>query len=562
MKIFPGWKNSLGYRLVYNLGMRRFLLPAILLLAFFLRTWQIGKLPVGFTPDEASFGYDAYSILKTGKDQWGNTFPLVLKSFGDYKSPLYAYLTIPSVAIFGLNKFSVRLPNAILGVLAVFVIYLLVRELTKKQSLAVIAALLLAVSSWHIMLSRGAFEANLITFFLPLGIYLFLKEKYNLAALVFGLNLFTYHSAKLVTPIIFMVLFLIFKIKKLAPLILFLSAFFLMLYSFNLGGGVRIGERSITQGALEEGARVKIELIQKGMNPILARILHNKYQVTVKRFLNNYFQYFSFRFLFTKGAAEATYGMIPGLGVLYPFEGVLLLGLIPLVFRKKLRMIILLVAGWFLLSAVPAALATGVGYSANRAVAVIPSLQIFEVLGVAGWGYLLAKLDKKVVLVMAFLLGFWLVKDLTRYAKAYFSDSPKIAARGMLFGNLEVADWLRENKGEKKVVISKSLSEPHIYIAFANKWNPTDYQRQTKLWKYEEEDVSWVDQMSSYYLGDYIFQTGAWKKNTGKPNTLLVGKPEEFLTGLIPEKIVYYPDGTPAIYVVDSDRSYISKPRH
>ena len=157
----------------------------ILLLAGFLRFWQLGTFPVGFTPDEASFGYDAYSILMTGRDQWGHFLPVTLESFGDFKSPLYAYLTIPSVAIFGLNEFAVRFPNAIVGTVSVFILYLLLGEIGKLFKfegkkitlLQLSGALLLSISSWHVMMSRGAFEANLITFFLPLGIYLWRRRR-------------------------------------------------------------------------------------------------------------------------------------------------------------------------------------------------------------------------------------------------------------------------------------------------------------------------------------------------------------------------------------------------
>src|SRR3989344_1954701 len=147
----------------------------IIVLAFFLRFFLLSVIPVGFNPDEASFVYDAYSILKTGKDQWGHSWPLVLESFGDFKSPLYTYLTIPSVALFDLTKFAVRFPNALLGTAAIYITYLLVVELEKNSknnnspitihhSLAAIAAFLLAISPWHIMMSRCAFEANLTTF--------------------------------------------------------------------------------------------------------------------------------------------------------------------------------------------------------------------------------------------------------------------------------------------------------------------------------------------------------------------------------------------------------------
>ena len=207
--------------------MRKWLLLGIILLAFILRTYDVYTYPPGFTPDEASFGYDAYSILKTGRDQWGKRLPLVLESFGDFKPPLYAYILVPSVGIFGLNKFSVRFPNALLGTLAVFATYLMVKEIFKSKDdrpfpfkhrvIAKSAAILLAVSPWHIMLSRGGFEANLTTVLIPLAIYLFLKSLKKskmlvLSAFVFGINLFSYHSTRVITPVI--LLFLIFAYWK------------------------------------------------------------------------------------------------------------------------------------------------------------------------------------------------------------------------------------------------------------------------------------------------------------------------------------------------------------
>src|SRR3990167_9368584 len=198
-----------------------FMLTAGLLLMLI----SLSNFPVGFNADEASNGYDAYSILNTGRDQWGIPMPLILKSFGDFKSPLYTYLTIPSIASLGLTKFAVRLPNAILGTLAVLITYLLIRELTKKykeglgitniETPALVGAALLAVNPWHIMMSRTGLEANLVTLFIPLGVYFFFKGLINprfyiWSALSFGLSLFTYHSAKIVAPLIILGLIITF----------------------------------------------------------------------------------------------------------------------------------------------------------------------------------------------------------------------------------------------------------------------------------------------------------------------------------------------------------------
>ena len=119
-----------------NFFKKYWLLIFALLLGAFLRLYQLGSLPNALTWDEAALGYNAYSIIKTGRDEFGKLLPIVFKSFGDYKPGLYVYLVIPSVAIFGLNEFAVRLPGALFGVLAIFGIYLLILELFAEEKRA------------------------------------------------------------------------------------------------------------------------------------------------------------------------------------------------------------------------------------------------------------------------------------------------------------------------------------------------------------------------------------------------------------------------------------------
>ncbi|OGM32775.1 hypothetical protein A3D00_02195 [Candidatus Woesebacteria bacterium RIFCSPHIGHO2_02_FULL_38_9] len=544
--------------------MKRIWLPLILLTALILRVLWLDKLPQGFTPDEASFGYDAYSILKTGKDQWGTAFPLVLQSFGDYKSPLYAYLTIPFVAVFGLNKFAVRLPNALLGTFAVLVTYLLVRELFKEKKLAIIASFLLAISPWHIMLSRGAFESNLTTFFMPLGTYLFLKglrypKYFVFSALAFGLNLFTYHSAKLVTPLVFFALTFLYR-KQLIQWIrnrsLKLSFFVLLIflgltfYTFTQGAGARINERLITNGALDEAAVYRIEAVQKGMPDSIAHLLHNKYQVTVNRFLTNYFSYFTSKFFFKNGPAEATYGMIPGIGVLYGFELLFLLGLFISIFKRKMARELILIIIWVILSPVPAALSTGVGYSANRVAVMMPAIYIFLSFGAYEvYRFFKFRLPKNSLRLTVYVFGVFSFYTVVIFLKAYFINPPEISAKAMLSGNLEMAYWLKNNlKEDENILITRKLSEPQIYIAFAYKFDPNIYQSYAKEWDYKRLGVNWVDQIPEYSLNNFTFKNIDWRQDLGKYD-LYVGEPEEFLKDQKELKVFYYPDKTVAIKV-------------
>src|SRR3972149_8203592 len=134
----------------------KYFLFLILTFASILRLWNLGGNPPHLTPDEAALGYNAYSILKTGRDEYGQILPVIFKSFGDYKPGLYVYLTVPSVAIFGLTEFAVRFPSALSGILIIFLIYKIITLLTAHYRTSIAAAIIAALNPWLITFSRGA----------------------------------------------------------------------------------------------------------------------------------------------------------------------------------------------------------------------------------------------------------------------------------------------------------------------------------------------------------------------------------------------------------------------
>jgi hypothetical protein len=550
----------------------KILIIFILALAFVLRVWAINIIPSGFTPDEASFGYDAYSILETGKDQWGHTVPLSLESFGDFKLPLYSYLTVPSVAVFGLTKFAVRLPNALVGTLAVWVTYLLVnlllvREDSKKSFwVAGFAAGLLAISPWHVMMSRGAFEANLTTLLMPLGIYLFLlglkRNKYLLlSSVVFGLNLFSYHSARLVTPIILLALLWFFRkqlkgglVRYKLPILVFLIFLVGAFYTLLGGGARRAQDITIFSGALNQASDERFTAMYQGMSEGTARLFHNKYLVVAKRFFENYTQYTSYNFWFINGPAEGTYGMIPGYGVLYLFELPLLIGFLYSFFFLKDRNSFWIVLLWILIAPIPAALTTGRGYAGNRSVIMLPGLTIASAFGAyAIYTFSQDKFGRRITKIVSFAFLVFTVPFFASFLEKYFVLSPFENSASMLYGNLEVAQWLSKNSDTKnEVVISRSLSEPHIYIAFANKWAPKDFQENSKFWQvYRQQGLKFLDQLESYNLGKYTFTSIDYKKYQERQDVLLVGRPNEFPPTARSLIEFVNPDGSVAVEVVE-----------
>lgn len=551
--------------------MHRFVLGLIILLALLLRTIGISSYPVGFTQDEASFGYDAYSLLKTGKDQWGESWPMTLRSFGDFKLPLYTYLTIPSVAIFGLNEFATRLPNAILGTFAALVTYLLANILFNDKRIALVSALLLAVSPWHFPLSRGAFEANLTTFLVPLGVWAFVKGMERpgwmvASTLVFGLNLFSYHSARFFTPLLMIGLVWLYR-KKYLPvpkatkrykwsILVFLFFLIVAAYTMLAGAGARVSDVAIFNPT-DRWAAVsdrRYEAVLQGLPDEISRIFSNKATFVFDRFLGGYVSYLSPQFLFTQGAGEWTYGMIPGRGVLYLIElPFVLVALWAVVRRPSLGLGVILL--WLLLAPIPAALSKGLGFTGNRAAVMMPALQVFSAFGaIILYDFLVKRWHwhgnrAKQVLFYSFIAV--LLASLTVFLEDYRYHAPIHGAESMLYGRKKVVEFVNAVESNyEEIVFSRSLSEPQIHVAFYTKWEPTDYQKETQDWlRYEEEGRPFLDQLGEYHLGKYTF-TGI-ARELDDPKTLFIGKSNEFPQNTPFVKEIYYPDGRPAILIVD-----------
>ena len=114
-------------KLKYNKYLWFAIVGILFILAFTIRFYQLNNPDHGFYLDEAAIGYNAYSILKTGKDEFGKSFPLLFRSFTDFKAPLYIYLTVLPIKILGLGIFSTRFISAFSGSIAVICIYFLLK---------------------------------------------------------------------------------------------------------------------------------------------------------------------------------------------------------------------------------------------------------------------------------------------------------------------------------------------------------------------------------------------------------------------------------------------------
>src|SRR3989344_5763712 len=195
-------------------------LSLIVILAFFLRFYKVTEIPPALNWDEVSIGYNAYSILKTGKDEWNQAFPIHFKAYGEYKLPVQIYLSIPGIYFFGLNELGIRITPVIYGTLTVLVMFFLGRALFQNELAGLAFAFLLGISPWHIHLTRASFESSLATFWVSLGIWFFIKgfkdQKWFVISMIpFVLSIFTYNSARIFTPLFLLAVLVIYRKKLL-----------------------------------------------------------------------------------------------------------------------------------------------------------------------------------------------------------------------------------------------------------------------------------------------------------------------------------------------------------
>ena len=186
-----------------NKKIEKIIVGLVLVLSFVFKVYGIDKSPASVGFDEAGLGYNAYSILKTGKDEYGNFLPLSLRSFNDYKPALYTYLSIPFVAVLGLNETSTRMVSVLAGTLSLLFLYLFIREFVVNNKLRYFVFIVLSFEPWRVHFSRVALEANLSSCFFMMGAWFLYKCKNRMLTVIFfALSAYSYHGARAAAPVL------------------------------------------------------------------------------------------------------------------------------------------------------------------------------------------------------------------------------------------------------------------------------------------------------------------------------------------------------------------------
>lgn len=540
------------------------LLIGIVILASILRLWQLSKVPSSPDWDEASLGYNAYSIMQTGRDEYGEFLPVVLRSFDDYKPALYVYLVIPFIKLVGLNIYAVRLPAALFGILAVLATFFLVKELFSNVKTALLASFFLAISPWHLQFSRIAFESGVgmaFNIFSALFFIKGLKKPFYLLAssVLMGLSLYIYQSEKVFTPILAVILIGVFRKqlfsipKKYLAAALIIGAI-ISLPMINLAftnkealaraKGVSVFADSTA--LLKENVQKLIE--DKKNNDLIGLVLDNRRIVFAKTVIAGYLSHFDLNWLFITGDLARHHA--PNMGLLYLWDlPFLSIGIFVLLFGKFDRKAKLLLSLWFLASPIPASITSGVPH-AVRTLNFLPIFQIFTAIGVLAAAnfisnikYQIAKIHLKYLIFTVCFL--FLIFNFLYYLNQYFVQQNYFNASEWQYGYEDSSAVVKKIENNyKKIVVSNQppMDQSYIFFLFYLKYSPSLYQK--------EAQYSSGGFRENHTFGKFEFRPIDWSKENKSGETLYIGRPNDFQDAANVLTRVSYPDGQTAIELV------------
>lgn len=469
----------------------------ILVVAAFLRFWQLGTVPPSPSLDEVSLGYNAFSLLKTGADEYGNRFPLLLRAYDDWRPALYVYTVIPFVWLLGLTTVAVRLPSVLVSIGTVFATFAIGNLLfpSKKYSISIrnytfgagfFASLLLAISPWHIYISRLGHEVNLGLTFVVLGMYFVFrsvsaeKDRHHvIPGVVFlVLSMYSYQSQKIVVPVLVAgVVFLFVQFFKKHTMLLVKAGITVLVLCIPLIV-ISVQPDSLirlrgTSAFTPENPLYKEDLMQftraKEAGNVLGQVFYNRRITPAKIFFMNYVSHANPVWLMSGGAKENH--KVPYTGLMYPWEALVVgMGVWMLFSRMKDKRVIGILALWLLSAPLPAAITTQAPH-AMRIFTAIPVIQLLGGLGIIAVGTL-----KKPLLIA---LPFLIVLSVAGFGFNYFYVFPRTHSLSFQYSLARALEFLSERQDRYNTVVVSNqgaLFQSYMFYLFYSRFDPVRYQ--------------------------------------------------------------------------------------
>ncbi|MCR4329716.1 MAG: glycosyltransferase family 39 protein [Candidatus Roizmanbacteria bacterium] len=490
--------------------------------ALFLHTYKLHSVPPGFNADEAAYGYNAYSILKTGADEYGNKLPLRLVSFGDYKLPGYSYLTIPFIALFGLNETTTRLPSLIAAILLIPAMYFLAKILFDKK-IALVTAFLTTFSPWIHILARHAHEAVPMTLFLVLSLIFLIRlsqKRRLLDGLFFILflfiSLYTYHIARIIAVVYLGTWIYFIKTKNISKknTTYMFIAMLLLLIPF-LSAEIAMPANRIKNLFLftSDGVRLISQqfMVEQAHSPFSNSLFVGGYE-----FLRRYTNYFSLNFLTYTGDTNGNRFGFPSMAPLSIVEYMLfILGIVIAYMNIKKRSYILILI--LMLVAPLSAALTWQENALNRSYFFVVPVLILVSLAVSYIWENKQKIPYVKPLIICSLFGYTILTAYVWNFYFFHYSHRNIVIRSWECGYKELTQVIaKKYNSYDSFHITKENGQPYIFMLFYLNYSPQRYT--SSMHTMEKPDVYGYTQITNF--DKFIFSTDI--KGHITPHTLYV----------------------------------------
>lgn len=538
----------------------------IMLVGFSAQFYRLDHFPPALNLDEVVMGYDAYSILKTGHDQYGRFLPIYFQSHDDYKPPFIIYSIVPSIAVFGLTDFAVRFPSATYGFLTIIFTFLFTKELFKKTSgddfsvskkVAFLSALLLAVSPWHLQFSRTSYEVGIQPFLTVTGLYFFLKAVRNrrpvfavISGLFLSIGTHLYTASRVFIPLLVILIPLLYirplwQLKRISIAFAIALAIFLIptIYLFTTPAGqTRFKGTNIFQDPVAHERTINRKVTDWLANDrFAASIFHPEKLAYAPEVMYGYFSHLRLDFIFL-GKTDGSTNYVPNTGLAYLVElPFFLYGLFCLFTRKNKKPAFLLV-GWLLLAPVPASVTYGIPTSIRTTI-ILPTIQIITAFGLVS---LWLKINKPILRNLFFVtIALMFCYSVAQYLEMYYVQAPTERDRFWYTSYRQVALTSKKlSDSYDRIIVSTALDQPQSFFLYYLQMDPGRYVDDfggTVSGSYAE---------TRNHFDKFYFKPINWDKMGDMKKTLFIGRPQEFPENAPILKKFYSLSGKEEVYMV------------
>lgn len=462
-----------------NLAMlkKNFWLILILILAFFLRFLKLDYLEL--FGDEIDAGYQAYSLMETGRDYRGHLLPLYAQSFSEWRAPMMMYFMVPFIKLLGLNEWGVRSYSAFFGIVSIFGTYCLLMKLGIKKKTSLMTIFLITILPWHVQYSRSGFEITLMSSFIIWGVYFLVdylsKHKFYkllLSAILLSLSFYTYNTANIYVPLLILIIFgcrkFVNKEKIIKPAFkLLIIMFFLSLpimYQIFFGSGAERFKKVGLFNNKDIVAEINDYRNQQN-NSFSSKVFYNKAVYSAKKIGANYLNAFSSDFLFGMGDVTFRHSLHKVGNLFWSYFAFLIIGVIVFILNKKKNFGDYLMLGFLIISPIPSSLTIDGAYHATRLFLMVFPLCYFAAIGFVN----LFEYKKIIGLFLSFVLFF----EFTYFQHYYWNSYRLDSWRWWQYGYKELMlSVISEENNFEKILIENTYEPALTRYLFWSKYDP------------------------------------------------------------------------------------------